>query len=59
MRLYKRAEEVFENESQARQWFNRHPKSLGDKTPLGFAETEPGAREVEALLERIEHGVFS
>ena len=58
MRLYKRAEEVFESESRAREWFNSHPKALGGKTPLEFAETEPGAREVEALLGRIEHGVF-
>ena len=32
---------------------------LGDVSPLEYAKTEVGAREVENLLGRIEHGVFS
>ena len=34
-------------------------KALGMKTPLQYAATESGAREVENLLGRLEHGVFS
>jgi putative toxin-antitoxin system antitoxin component (TIGR02293 family) len=57
-RLYQRAVDVFENEVRAREWFASHPRALGGETPLEFAQTEPGAREVENLLGRIEHGVF-
>jgi len=32
-------------------------KGLGGKTPLEFADTETGAREVENMLGRIEDGV--
>jgi putative toxin-antitoxin system antitoxin component (TIGR02293 family) len=59
-RLFRKAAEVFESDRRAREWFvSSHPKALGGKTPLEFAATEPGAREVENLLGRIEHGVFS
>ncbi|MBW1797126.1 MAG: DUF2384 domain-containing protein, partial [Deltaproteobacteria bacterium] len=34
-------------------------RALGGKTPLEYADTEPGAQEVDELLGRIEHGVFS
>jgi uncharacterized protein (DUF2384 family) len=32
---------------------------LGDVAPLEMAATETGAREVENLIGRLEHGVFS
>ena len=32
---------------------------MSGAVPLEYAETEVGAREVEHLLGRIEHGVFS
>ena len=34
-------------------------RALGGATPLGFARTEPGVREVEDLLGRIEYGIPS
>lgn len=58
-RLYNRAVEVFGDEERAARWFSSHPKALGGKTPLEFMKTEPGARWVEEVLGRIEHGVFS
>lgn len=58
-RLLKRATEVLENEEDAAQWF-RHPlRTLGGKAPLDMCATEPGAREVETVLGRLEHGVFN
>jgi putative toxin-antitoxin system antitoxin component (TIGR02293 family) len=57
--VYQKAVEVFADEERAARWFSSHPKALGGKTPLEFMETEPGARYVEKLLGRIEHGVFS
>ncbi|HEX7069469.1 MAG TPA: antitoxin Xre-like helix-turn-helix domain-containing protein [Rhodothermales bacterium] len=58
-RLYERAVEVFESEDAARRWFREPVWGLGGKTPLAYARTDPGAREVEALLERIEYSVLA
>lgn len=57
--LLDRAVDVLGGLEAARAWLNAPSRALGDSTPLDFADTEPGAREVEALLGRIEHGVFS
>jgi putative toxin-antitoxin system antitoxin component (TIGR02293 family) len=58
-KLYEKALEVLEDAELARQWFKMPAKGLGGKTPLQYADTEPGAQEVEDLLGRIEYGVFS
>ena len=43
----------------AREWL-KHPQfGLGGAVPLEYAKTEPGAREVERLLGRIDYGVYS
>jgi putative toxin-antitoxin system antitoxin component (TIGR02293 family) len=57
--LFERAVEVFESDEAARSWFRAPQQALGGSTPLAFADVEPGAREVERLLGRIEQGVFS
>ncbi|HNR33862.1 MAG TPA: DUF2384 domain-containing protein [Candidatus Hydrogenedentes bacterium] len=57
--LFDRAVETFGGVEQARAWLKAPSHALGGKTPLEFADTEPGAREVENLLGRIEQGVFS
>ncbi|WP_082407641.1 MbcA/ParS/Xre antitoxin family protein [Verrucomicrobium spinosum] len=38
---------------------NAPQTGLGGAIPLDYARTEVGAREVEALLTRIEHGVYA
>ncbi len=58
-RLFKKAIDVFGNLDDARKWLKEKAYGLGDVPPLEFAKTEIGAREVEDLLGRIEHGVFS
>jgi putative toxin-antitoxin system antitoxin component (TIGR02293 family) len=58
-RLYARAEAVLGEAGAARNWLKQPARALGYVPPLEFAETEAGAREVENLLGRIEHGVFS
>jgi putative toxin-antitoxin system antitoxin component (TIGR02293 family) len=45
--------------SEARQWLRQPKQALAGQSPLDYARTEIGAREVENLLGRIEHGVFS
>ena len=43
----------------AKKWLKEEAYGLGDVSPLEYAVTEIGAREVEDLLGRVEHGVFS
>jgi putative toxin-antitoxin system antitoxin component (TIGR02293 family) len=57
-RLVRLAEEVFEDRDAAADWFHRPLAVLGGKTPLELCGDEHGAREVEQVLGRIEHGVF-
>jgi putative toxin-antitoxin system antitoxin component (TIGR02293 family) len=58
-RLLGKAVAVFGNLDDAKQWLNSPQFGLGGQLPLDYAKTEIGAREVENLLGRIEHGVYS
>lgn len=55
--LFRKAIEVFESEAEARNWLKRPQMRLGEQVPLDIARFEPGAREAERLLGRIEHGI--
>ena len=63
-RLYRYAEifegaaTLFENEAKAKAWLGKPALALGGQTPLDFARSEQGAREVLDVLERLEHGVL-
>jgi len=57
--LFEKAEELFGDRDEARQWLQTPIPALGDQRPLDLAQTEPGAREVEDLIGRIGHGVIS
>jgi putative toxin-antitoxin system antitoxin component (TIGR02293 family) len=59
MRVYDRAKQLFVTDDNTRGWFNAKLIVLGGRTPLEYAQTEPGAREVENIIGRIEHGVYS
>jgi putative toxin-antitoxin system antitoxin component (TIGR02293 family) len=59
-RLLEKALALFDwDGSEARQWLRQPKQALAGQSPLDYARTEIGAREVENLLGRIEHGVFS
>jgi putative toxin-antitoxin system antitoxin component (TIGR02293 family) len=58
-RLFDMATAVMESKEAGRLWLKSPQVGLGGAIPLGFAETEVGAREVEDLLGRIEFGVYS
>lgn len=58
-RLFDRAVEVFGDKKMSRKWLKEPVWALGDVPPLEFAETELGAQEVDDLLGRIEHGIFT
>lgn len=57
-RLYWMAVDYFGEPATARDWLARPARGLGGHSPLEFAETEMGAREVEDLIGRLEHGVY-
>jgi len=51
------AEQTFGDSEKAHIWLNRENRTLDGETPLGMADTDQGARAVEALLGRIAHGI--
>ena len=59
-RIYDKAVDLFEgDEDDALRWLQKPAVAFDDKTPLEFASTELGAREVENLIDRLSQGVFS
>lgn len=58
-RIFEKAVDLFGgNREAATHWFRQPHRALGERRPLDLVETEPGGREVEELIGRIEHGVF-
>jgi putative toxin-antitoxin system antitoxin component (TIGR02293 family) len=59
-RIFALASDLFDgNIDSAREWLTAAQAALGGSTPIEYASTEPGAREVEALIGRLEHGIPS
>ncbi len=59
-RLIGRTLDLFEDDADlARQWLSSPQSVLGGAIPLDLARTETGSREVDDLIGRLEHGVFS
>jgi putative toxin-antitoxin system antitoxin component (TIGR02293 family) len=59
-RVFSRAIEMYVgNVEAAKDWLMRSNRALGGASPFEMAKTEVGALEVENLITRIEHGVFS
>ena len=57
--IFSLATAVFGEEEAAREWLRSPNIGLGNQVPLDLLAIEAGAREVEDLLGRIEHGVLS
>jgi putative toxin-antitoxin system antitoxin component (TIGR02293 family) len=59
-RVFARAIDLFEGDREAAlEWLSEPQTALGGAVPLDFARSEVGAREVESLALRLEHGVYS
>ena len=59
-RVFALALELFSQDRDAtRRWLTSASVALGGATPLEYASTELGSREVEALIGRLEHGIPS
>ena len=59
-RLFRLAADLYDgDEEAARRWLAKPARALDGEAPLERAATEAGAREVEALIGRLEHGVYT
>ena len=59
-RVFERATSLYDGDQRgAVQWLETPIPTLDNQRPLDLAQTEPGAREVEDLIGRIEHGIVS
>lgn len=57
---YRSALQLFEGEAEsARRWLNEPAKTLGGDSPLQHLDAEAGAAEVQDLIGRLEHGVYT
>jgi len=58
--VFERAFGLFDgSRKEAVEWLLQPKQALNGETPLDYARTSLGAREVENLIGRLEHGVFS
>ena len=58
--VFEKAVDLFEGSaSAARDWLKAPNRALAGESPLAMVETEIGARELEDLIGRLEHGVFA
>lgn len=56
-RLAALAEQVWEDPALAREFLTAIQPQLGGERPIDLARTEPGVREVEELLMKVEHAL--
>ena len=59
VRLRAKAEEVLGTAEKALQWLEAPNRALGGTPPLSLLDTDIGTQAAEAVLARIEYGVFS
>jgi putative toxin-antitoxin system antitoxin component (TIGR02293 family) len=57
--LFAIAAEVLEDADAAARWMKTPQRALAGAVPLHLAQTDVGTRAVEALLGRMEHGVYT
>ena len=58
-RIAMQAERVFGDPAKAHRWLRKSKRALNGQPPLAFLASEEGARKVEGMLHRIEHGMFA
>jgi putative toxin-antitoxin system antitoxin component (TIGR02293 family) len=57
MRIAEHAARVFGDPGKAARWLRKPKRELSGQTPLDFLRSEAGARVVEEMLVRIDHGM--
>jgi len=58
-RIGAQAADTLGSEEKAARWLRRPNRALGNRTPLDLIDSDIGARQVEEVLGRIEHGALS
>jgi putative toxin-antitoxin system antitoxin component (TIGR02293 family) len=58
-RVFETARTLLGSDPATAEWFKEPQIALAGSSPLALCDTEPGAREVERLIGRIEHGVYA
>lgn len=58
-RVAAQASQTLGGKEEAFRWLHQPNPVLGHRTPLSLLDTDNGARKVEEVLGRIEHGVYS
>lgn len=58
-RVDRLAANVFGEPAKAHRWLRKPKKALRGETPLAYLATEAGARVVEDMLHRIDHGILA
>jgi putative toxin-antitoxin system antitoxin component (TIGR02293 family) len=58
-RIAVQAERAFGDPEKAHRWLRKAKRELRGETPLAYLASEAGARVVEEMLFRIEHGIFA
>ena len=58
-RMYATAVEMIGNDEKAAKWLVTPNRALGGDLPIDQLDTDLGAKEVENILGRIAHGVYS
>lgn len=58
-RITTKAIETLGTEEKATRWLRKSNRALGGAVPLHLTSTDIGARQVEDILAKIEHGIFS
>lgn len=59
VRVVAKADETFQDAAKARTWLRRPNRALRGQPPIDLLDTDGGVCAVEAVLDRIAHGVFS
>jgi putative toxin-antitoxin system antitoxin component (TIGR02293 family) len=57
--VWSHAVRIFGSEQKASRWMETRLSELNDRTPEEVLADNPGSEAVEAILDRIEYGVFS
>lgn len=57
LRVRDHARQAFDDDEVAEEWLSLPNPTLDGEVPIEMARTDIGAREVEAVLTRLEHGV--
>jgi putative toxin-antitoxin system antitoxin component (TIGR02293 family) len=59
VRVVARADEALGDEAKAARWLRKPNRGLAGRRPIDLLESDIGARMVERVLTRVEHGVYS